>query len=167
MNRDLQTSDPGPRPRFHRNTHRHAHGQGVTALVALLLSLAAQSALAGPTAAPVACGDLLAKTGRKTAGVTFTGCTAHPERQGKPLVALYTVKGRDAAAVEAYLKRTVGLERLRRSCCQWDAPTAWFTIKGAEYALTMSSEETVVPSRARWREIREFGIEVRLLTEEI
>lgn len=117
--------------------------------------------------AEATCGDLLAKVGRKTAGMTFVGCTARPEGQGKPLVARYSVKGRDAASVEAYFIRTVGLQRLRRSCCQWDAPMASFDLKGGAYLLTMSSEETTIDSRARWGEIQQFGVEVRLLIEEV
>jgi len=120
-----------------------------------------------PAVAPATCGDLLAAVGRKPAGAMFAGCTPRPDRQGKPLVARYTVAGRDAAAVEAYLRRTIGLSRLRRSCCRWDAPTASFTIGGRAYLLAMSSEETTVASRARWREIRAFGIEVRLPTEDV
>lgn len=115
-----------------------------------------------------ACGDLLAEIGKKPAGARFVGCSAAPERQGKPLRAVYEVAGRDAAVAEAYLVDAVGLERLKRACCQWDAPPRSFRdARGRDFSITMASGETLVSSRERWGDIPVFEIAVDLFTEEI
>lgn len=130
------------------------------------------SAKAGPAAArpaPVpACADLLGQMHKTPVHVVYAGCRYFPDRQGKPLVATYRVGGRFAAAAEASLVRSVGLDRLKRSCCQWDAPARQFRdARGREYAITMVSDETTIATRAAWSRIARFEITVTLLTEEI
>lgn len=114
------------------------------------------------------CGDFLARMGRKPPHLTYAGCAYQADRQGKPLRATYRVSGRFAAAVETYLIRAVRLNRLRRSCCQWDAPPNQFTdARGREYMISMTSDETSTASRAKWRQIARFDVTVDTLTEEI
>jgi hypothetical protein len=144
-------------------------------IAALLLFGLASSTLDGPgraeppTATPIAhCRDVLAQMHRKPPHVTLVGCRLMTEAQGKPLRATYKVDGEHAAAVEAYLVRAIGLSRLRRSCCQWDAPPRSFVDKqGRGFTLTMTSQDTAVTSRARWNQIRQFQITVETMTEEI
>ena len=114
------------------------------------------------------CADLLERMHRKPAHVVYTGCRYRPDLQGKPLVARYRVRGRFAGAAEAYFVRSVGLDRLRRSCCLWDTPARQFKDKdGREYSITMVSSETRVTTRAGWRRIAAFEITLDMLTEEI
>ncbi len=90
------------------------------------------------------------------------------EAQGRPLRATYKVDGQYAAAVETYLVKAIGLARLRRSCCQWDAPPRSFVDKqGRAFTLSMNSQETAITSRARWNRIRHFQITIETMTEEI
>ena len=64
--------------------------------------------------------------------------------------------------------KAIGLVRLRRSCCQWDAPGRQFTgARGRAFMLTMGSDETTVSRRTRWGLIRSFEITVITFTEEI
>lgn len=114
------------------------------------------------------CGDLLARIGKRPSHLNYAGCAYRADRQGKPLRATYRVSGRFAAPAEAYLIRSTRLNRLRRSCCQWDAPPRQFTdASGREYMISMLSDETVVTSRKAWPHIRRFEVIVETLTEEI
>ncbi len=114
------------------------------------------------------CGDFLTRAGKKPTHVIFVACTLMPERQGKPLVATYTVSGLHAAAAEAWLVKNVGLIKLKRACCQWDAPAGQFNDKaGRTYQITMASPETTVSARKNWRLIPRFVITVSGFTEEI
>ncbi|WP_245268879.1 DUF4952 domain-containing protein [Mesorhizobium loti] len=114
------------------------------------------------------CGDFLAQTGKKPAHVIYVGCSYKPDRQGKPLQAVYHVAGRFAAAAEADLVRHTGLNRLKRSCCQWDAPASQFRDgNGREFSIVMVSDETVVARRSEWRQIGTFEIIVETFTEDI
>jgi Domian of unknown function (DUF4952) len=114
------------------------------------------------------CRDFLALTGKKPANVTYEKCVFAPDRQGKPLVATYSVKGLHAVAVEAWLVKNAGLVKLKRSCCQWDGPAGGFTDKaGRRYQITMVSDENTVSTRKNWRNIQQFEITVESFTEEI
>ncbi len=140
--------------------------------IALLLLLdLLPSAIGGPARASAAtprCADFLGQMRIKPAHVAFTGCRFLPDRQGKPLRATYRVDGRHAARAEAELVKTVGLARLRRTCCQWDAPEREFIGSGGRtFSLTMVSEETIVLSRADWSSIGRFEITVITFTEDI
>lgn len=141
----------------------------------MVLSFAAFAPLPGSAAVArsqpdnaTACADFLAQIHKKPAHVRFIKCTYEPERQGKPLRAIYNVSGTYAARTEAWLIKAVGLNQLKRSCCQWDSPTAHFrSAQGREYAITMVSDETGVDARARWHKIPRFEIIVETLTEDI
>jgi Domian of unknown function (DUF4952) len=114
------------------------------------------------------CADFLAQLRKKPVHVTFVKCTAEPERQGKPLRASYHVRGKHAAQAEAALIRSAGLNKLKRSCCQWDSPAATYRSEtGQEFMVTMVSQETPVAKRTQWRKIPRFEIIVELLTEDI
>jgi hypothetical protein len=114
------------------------------------------------------CGDLLATIGKKPPQAEFVECTAHPERQGKPLHARYRVPSKDAAAVENYLAEAVGMARLRRSCCQWDGPPASFRdTSGQEYSILLLSPDTPARDREEWPTSKPFEIWVDMFTEEI
>ena len=114
------------------------------------------------------CADFLAQLGKKSAHVEFVRCSYLPDRQGKPLQAIYHVSGWFAARTEAYLIRAVGLNRLKRSCCQWDSPVRQFKdAKGQEFSIAMVSEETSITKRTNWRKIPVFEITVETFTENI
>ena len=144
----------------------------LAALVSAIMPFAAARA-DPPTAASVgstqaSCGDLLARTGRKPPHVVFGGCTIDTDRQGKPMRAVYTVRGVYAAQAEAWLARHANLPRLKRSCCQWDGPAGQYTAKdGKSYSVTMVSPETPWKSRRSWRRIKVFEITAETLTEDI
>ena len=114
------------------------------------------------------CGDLLGRLGRKPAALKYTGCTSTPSSQGAPLRATYTVDGRHAAVVEAYLVRVAGLNPLKRSCCQWDSAPAGFTGEsGAQFMISMTSDETSERDRVGWDKITTFHVTVQMFTEEL
>lgn len=118
--------------------------------------------------APPGCGDFLAQMDKKPAHLTYIGCSYLPDRQGKPLRAVYHVSGRFAASTEADLIKSVGLNRLNRSCCQWDSPAHQFKdASGREFSITMVSGETTAASRAAWRKIMTFEVVVETFTEDI
>ena len=140
----------------------------------LLFCLVVMPALDGLTFARAAepaslsCGDFLAQLDKKPAHLTYIGCSYLPDRQGKPLRAIYHVSGRYAAITEADLIRSVGLNRLKRSCCQWDSPADQFKdANGREFSITMVSEETTATSRAAWPKVTTFEVVVETFTEEI
>ena len=119
-------------------------------------------------AATASCGDFLTLAHRKPAHVLYQSCQPFPDRQGKPLRAIYAVNGRFAAATEAYFIKSAGLHRLKRSCCLWDSPASSFRdATGREFTITMVSVETPIRRRAEWWRIPRFEIAVELLTEEI
>lgn len=153
---------------------QHADGAQMIRTVALLLLGLLLSAFGSPArasttrAAAPGCADFLAQMRLKPPRVVFAGCRLLPNSQGKPLRATYRVAGRHAAVAEAYLVEAIGLVRLRRSCCQWDAPERQFTgAHGRAFMLTMGSGETTVSRRAQWGLIRSFGIAAVTFTEEI
>jgi hypothetical protein len=114
------------------------------------------------------CGDFLAEMNKKPAHLTFIGCSYVPDRQGKPLRAVYHVSGRYAVITESYLVRSLGLNWLKRSCCQWDSPAHQFKdAKGRAFSIMMVSDETTVASRTKWRKIPTFEVVVETFTEEI
>lgn len=136
----------------------------------VLLTFLAVTAVSGRAASQTspACGDFLAELHKKPAHTEFVGCSSTPDRQGKPLRATYHVSGQFAAQAETYLVTVTGLARLKRSCCQWDAPPRQFkTADGREFSITMVSGETPVATRAAWPKIPTFEIAVETMTEEI
>ena len=138
------------------------------ALIATAPARAEPVSVLTPAQTEQGCGDFLAQTGKKPAHVIYVGCSSKPDRQGKPLQAIYHVAGQFAAAAEADLIRHTGLSRLKRSCCQWDAPASQFRDGGGrEFSITMVSDETVVARRSEWRQIRTFEIIVETFTEDI
>jgi hypothetical protein len=141
----------------------------------MALSFAAFAPLPGSAAiarsqpdTATACADFLAQMHKKPAHVQFIRCIYEPERQGKPLRAIYSVSGTYAARTEAWLIKTVGLNRLKRSCCQWDSAAAQFkSAQGRDFAIAMVSDETGVDKRTQWHKIPRFEIIVETLTEDI
>jgi hypothetical protein len=114
------------------------------------------------------CTDFLGQLKKKPAHLVFVSCVSEPARQGKPLRALYRVRGLHAGRVEAALIKSAGLNRLQRSCCQWDsAPVSFKSGSGKDYIVSMTSEDTKISTRAQWRKIPHFQVVVDLLTEEI
>lgn len=77
----------------------------VTGLITVFV-IGVPTAMSTPLLTAADWGDLLARTHMKPLGVGYVGCRYLPERQGKPLQAAYSVAGKDAPHVEAYLIRT-------------------------------------------------------------
>jgi hypothetical protein len=116
---------------------------------------------------PRGCGDFLAEIHKKPAHLSYIGCSYLPDRQGKPLRAIYHVSGRFAAITERYLIKSVGLNRLHRSCCQWDSAARQFKdAKGREFSIAMVSEATTIATRTAWRGISTFEVVVETFTED-
>ena len=124
----------------------------------LLLLLAA-----GTAKAELACGDLLARLGQKPAFLVYQGCKPEMGLQDQPLVARYTVTGRNAQEAERHLRRRYGLPELKRYCCVWDStPHSWRDRRtGVAYMLVMASGETLVRTRAGWPQIDFFEVSVK------
>ncbi len=150
----------------HRARMRRFAARLAACVLLPFLALAAVPERAGAQTT-LACADFLAQLHRKPAHTQFVGCTSVPDRQGKPLRAIYHVSGQFAAQAETYLVKATGLARLRRSCCQWDAPPRQFTANGREFSIAMVSGETPVATRAAWPEISTFEITVETMTEDI
>lgn len=124
--------------------------------------------LTRPVRAGSRCADFLLQMNKKPAKVIYLGCRYAPNQQGKPLLATYSVQGQFASIVETRLGSTIGLVKLRRSCCQWDSPAHTFKDKeGREFQVTMTSPETTIGSRTAWGKIPKFGILIKTYTEEI
>lgn len=138
---------------------------------ASILSLASgQSPVRAEAQAPAipACRNLLAAENRMPPHLHFVRCQLRPDKQGKPIEALYHVRGDHAVQVEARLIRVAGLNRLKRSCCRWDsAPGGFRGADGGSYSITMMSQDTSVQSRRHWRQIEQFEVAVTRATEEI
>jgi len=132
------------------------------------MTISPATAQAVASQASPACADHLARMHKKPPHVRFVRCEEQPNRQGKPVVAIYTVPGRYAARAEAALARAFGLKPLRRSCCQWDGPPASYrAASGNDYLVNMTSPETQIRTRANWRRVGAFEINVARMTEEI
>jgi hypothetical protein len=118
--------------------------------------------------APNGCGDFLAQAHKKPAHLSFIECSYFPDRQGRPLRAIYHVEGRFAAGTEAYLIKSAGLAPLQRFCCQWDSAARQFRdASGREFSIAMVSDETPVASRADWGKITTFEVVVETYTEDL
>jgi hypothetical protein len=114
------------------------------------------------------CGDLLAELHRKPRNLEFIRCTKETGAQGKPLKASYRVAGVHALEVEQYLIQNFHLPRLRKSCCQWDGKPGYYERGKDEFLIWMSGEDgatAAAATRAEWRKIPYFYIEVELPTE--
>ena len=137
-------------------------------LACLILTPTPIAAVQAAKATPQDCGDFLAEIDKKPAHLDYVGCAYVPDRQGKPLRAIYHVSGRFAAATEAALVKSVGLRRLKRSCCLWDSPARQFKdAHGREFSISMTSEETIAATRADWPRIKIFEVVVETFTEYI
>lgn len=141
------------------------------ALACLLMqpASAAPPQPAAPVLAKVGdCGDFLATMGRKPAHLIYEGCRYHPDLQSKPLVATYRVNGRHAASVARALRRSTGMNRVEKYCCQWEALRSQFVdSRGQDYSILMVSEETVHLTREAWPKINRFEVVVETYTEEL
>lgn len=130
-----------------------------------------------PAAAALArepCRDVLAALGVSPPGLSFAGCEYTIIHGLKALRVRYVAPGGRAAAVEAKLKATTGMPRLRYLCCGWEPapakpgapPFGSISMRGERYEVRMTSGENVVTDRKRWAEIPEFSVDlVRYLEE--
>lgn len=136
----------------------------ITLMIMVCWPVCAQTSLANKSG----CGDFLTQMGKKPARLIYISCDYFPDEQGKPLRAIYHVSGSFAGNTEKQLIKSVGLNRLTRSCCQWDSPMHQFRDEtGKEFSITMVSEETAVATRVAWREILTFEVIVETFTENI
>lgn len=140
---------------------------------ACLLVMVASAVLVRAEDKPAAtCGDLLAELNRKPNNLEFVSCSKDTEGIGKPLDARYRVAGVHAVEVEKYLIQNFHLPRLRKSCCQWDGKPGYY--KGGKYQwyeVRMGAEEgdnakAFAATRAEWRKIPYFYVNVEVLTED-
>ena len=116
-------------------------------------------------AADAACADFLAKLKQRPAHLQFLSCKHHAGTNGDSWIAEYRVRGTYAAEVEESLVKNFGLVRLKKSCCQWDAPAADYTQGDAHYEITMTSDEdspsVVTTARSDWRKLPYFHVIVQ------
>ncbi len=115
-----------------------------------------------------ACGDFLALLHQKPKQLEFLSCTAHPDRQTKPLDALYRVRGADTAVVERSLSAAFGMKKIVNRCCVWEPEkqSGFVARDGRRYELWMGTDETLIHQRDQWKKIPYFYVDVELATEE-
>ena len=117
-----------------------------------------------PTA-DAACADFLKKLKKKPAHLQYVNCKHQASSEGDSWIAEYRVRGTYAAEVEESLVRNFGLVRLKKSCCQWDAPAADYTQEAAHYEITMTSDEdsssVVTTARSDWPKLPYFHVIVQ------
>jgi len=92
---------------------------------------------------PLSCGDYLKQFGFARPEVQFLGCRSvlaeAPRVPG--FEATYRVRGKDIDAVDNWLATWAEWERLRFSCCQWDAPRGFYKDKqGSNFEVNMFAE---------------------------
>ncbi|WP_187395012.1 DUF4952 domain-containing protein [Pigmentiphaga aceris] len=121
---------------------------------------------AGGAKAEARCEDFLATLSDKPDFVELVECVQANDRQGKPFVARYQVKGKDALKAERYMTQSFGLPTLKFICCGWDSTPYFYRDKKTNlgYMLGMGSEETLINRRESWSEIKFFHIEATFFT---
>ena len=121
-------------------------------------------------AADAACADFLAKLKKRPAHLQYLSCKHHAGSEGDSWIAEYRVRGPYAVDVEESLVRHFGLARLKKSCCQWDAPAADYTQGNAHYEITMTSDEdsssVVTTARSDWPKLPYFYVIVQYYAPE-
>jgi Domian of unknown function (DUF4952) len=123
-------------------------------------------------AATSTCDDFLKLAKRKPDRLEFVECKPSDHHQLRALVATYRVPGEHAGSVESYLSRRTKMAKLRFVCCGWE-PSARASPRlgrlpiaiGESNEVTMSSMETLVTKRWRWKEIEWFYVTVTVYLE--
>ncbi len=87
--------------------------------------------------------------------------------QKPAMTAVYSMKGRDAAKVEAFLQKQFGMGKLRFICCYWGHGPNYGSYRdkaypsphmlSAPYRISMSSGETV---EKQWQRIDTFQVHI-------
>jgi hypothetical protein len=135
--------------------------------IVFVLLLSAQVRSATPV-----CDDFLKLTKRKPDQLEFVECKVSNHHQLRALIATYRVPGEHASRVESYLSRRTNMAKLRFVCCGWEPSSrvsprlGRLPIKiGEGNEVAMSSMETVVSKRHRWKDIEWFYVTVTVYLE--
>ncbi|MBW4618512.1 MAG: DUF4952 domain-containing protein [Cyanosarcina radialis HA8281-LM2] len=154
-------------------------------LIIFLLAIASTSCTArtaivvssAPSPATPVCEDFLGKWDKKPKELQFSSCKKMKNPQTESLVASYSVKGKDAAQVESFLRQNFKMEPLKFLCCGWEPTTAvdkpnlpryggYRDRDGYKYEISMYSEETLVNNRQHWNRIPKFNVRVTRYLQE-
>jgi hypothetical protein len=123
------------------------------------------------------CKDFLVTWEAKLPELEFRECQ-HVERPpGEELIALYVVKGSDAADVEQFLQREFGMAPLKFLCCGWEpirvgeegdflpGHGSYIDSRSDRFRITMVSPETLLNDRQDWHKIPQFQVKVKQYRE--
>ncbi len=120
------------------------------------------------------CDNFLKVLKKLPAHLEFVKCEKIHEAQTEKLQATYRVLGIHAASVERHLMLTASMPGLRFVCCAWEpwpnhlklSRRGFYKNKNSyDYEVTMYTEETLIDSREKWREIYYFWVTVALPLE--
>lgn len=146
-----------------------------------LCTHASQAATKTPNAAPSLtktiepqCSDFLAELKKKPQTLEFLECQRVKRHGLSALESKYRVDGIHASKIENYFVKTARMPKLRFNCCGWESfpdnidnagaltkPThGLLKSKQNQYEVTMTSGESLVGQRTRWREIPYFYVTV-------
>ncbi len=131
-------------------------------LIAITGLMMISPAPAKPTSSNAKDCDFLQQWNKKPPKLTLAKCEANTGElvnsgQKADLRAVYTVKGSDAAKVEAFLRKQFGMNKLRFICCYWGSSPRSYRYKGYRYTISMVSEETV---EQQWHRIPTFEVSI-------
>lgn len=120
------------------------------------------------------CENFLKLLKRQPAHLEYVKCEKVTEAQVEKLVATYRVSGAFAPDVERFLMRNASMPALRFVCCAWESWPSHLKLSrrgyfknpnSYDYEVTMFTEETLIDSRQKWREIYYFWVTVALPLE--
>ncbi len=106
------------------------------------------------------CADFLARWSNKPKELKFTGCQLVRGQQTDQVIYQYTVPGKKATTVEAFLRQRFGMGKLRFICCGWESAGrqgSYQDQNGYYHRIEMASGETIVKN---WPQIAKFHVRV-------
>lgn len=131
-------------------------------------------ALAGVGHAESRCENFLKLLKKQPPNLEYVKCEKVNEAQIEKLVATYRVLGAHAPAVERFFMQTANMPSLRFVCCAWEPWPSHLKLSrrgfyknrnSYDYEVTMFTEETLINTRDKWREIYYFMVTVALPLE--
>jgi hypothetical protein len=95
---------------------------------------------------PTTCADYLKLLGHARRDVVFIGCKRVQGNSATDLgfEAEYRIEGRDIDKIDRWLSTWTRWERLRFSCCRWDAPSGFYKARNTStYKIDMFADAWV------------------------
>ncbi|MBC7500178.1 MAG: DUF4952 domain-containing protein [Herminiimonas sp.] len=120
------------------------------------------------------CDNFLKLLKKQPHHLEFVKCEKINEAQTEKLIATYRVLGAHAPEIEKFFMRTANMPELRFVCCAWEPWPSHLKLSrrgyfrnrfSYDYEVTMFTEETLIETRSKWREIFYFFVTVALPLE--